>query len=802
MIRLLGRVRTLLLPAAFLAGAALFVLAVHEHYPIGDWLFWHYAKAWAWCALFAVACLSSGNLALEVLVRRTLPLREHAVFALALGVLTFFYAMFLGGLLGLYGQLFSVLMPCALFASGAPRLVRRGRRAWRHLGQIRVRARRPWWFYPVLLFGLYAVGLVYFAILSPANVAFDSRFYHLAVAQQYATEGGIQASPIAWAPMTIPHLASVLYTWSFTLPHAADGSEMFARMICAAHLEFVIFLFTLGSLPVMVRWLVPGARVGASWVALFLFPGILLYDASLSVAADHIAAFWAIPAYLALRRAYRNLDPRYCGLLAAMLGAALLTKYQAMYLMAVPIVALIGRALLLIVRKRLRSTAAERKSGATAAMLRPLGGLAIALIAGLVVTSPHWLKNWAWYGDPLFPYLAGIFPPNDWAPDLPYFFNEYHGKVAQKWSPQGTLSQRFIESCKATVMFSFEPHDWPRYHGKVPVFGSLFTLSLLVLPFLKRTKRTWGVVIATHVGIFIWFWTMHQDRYLQILVPWMAVVVAAMIALAWRENVVTRVATCVLVLTQVVWGGDVYFIPTHAMTKQSPAVTTAELLGQGYRKKYDQRYVIKGMPYKVQQSGLLPDDAGVLLHEYNLSLGLWRPVLSDAAGLQWGLRYELFESPAALHQRLTELGMTHILTRTKSARTDSLGSDLRFFDYLSEAQSLESFGDFRLYALPTQAPSAARNDMVAYLGCGKIYARGLHPLKNLWVRERRLLEKQPKRLPASKPGPKRPSDLGKWLEQADYVVTEAGCKSKPTPKQLAPFKKIVSWKKQHLWARK
>ena len=50
-----------------------------------------------------------------------------------------------------------------------------------------------------------------------------------------------------------------------------------------------------------------------------------------------------------------------------------------------------------------------------------------------------------------------------------------------------------------------------RYHGKVPVSGSLYTLLLVCLPFFRRTKRIWLLVIMTQVAIFIWYWIHHQE---------------------------------------------------------------------------------------------------------------------------------------------------------------------------------------------------------------------------------------------------------------------------------------------------
>src|SRR5262249_18021342 len=162
---------------------------------------------------------------------------------------------------------------------------------------------------------------------------------------------------------------------------------------------------------------------------------------------------------------------------------------------------------------------------------------AAALAMVVVLTSCHWLKNLLWHGDPLFPLLHRYLPSTPYWPG----FNLDAGVAAAAWVPQGSLSHRLWESLKAAVTFSFVPHDWSSYHGDVPVFGSLFTLMLPVLLFLRGTRRIWFLAAATMVGVFIWFWTYHQDRYLQALVPWMAAVTAAGLALAWRAGRAARV---------------------------------------------------------------------------------------------------------------------------------------------------------------------------------------------------------------------------------------------------------------------
>jgi len=795
--RVWSLVRSIGLSLASVGAIYLFARVVGTHYPVKNWLFWTYLKIWGYVALFVAGSIGGGHLAMSTLGPRFVPLRERVVYTLATGVLVFYYLVFVGGLLHVLTGWFAVALPVVLALAGARGLFRDGRRVLRH-----VRARRANGVtpssrlrIPITIFGAFGVGLVYYAILSPRNVAFDSSFYHLGIAQQYATEHAIRPFQEGWLPGALPHLASVLYAWAFVLP----GLDMFGRIECAAHVEFALFVMTLLQIPTLVRYLAPRAGAAASWAAMFLFPGILVYDSSLTVAADHVAAFWTIPAWLAFRRAYRDPSPRNAALLAACLAGGILTKYQAMYVLAFPVLALIGKAAFSLAALGVRRI---RKQGPVTRreILAPLAGLGAALVAGLVLTTPHWLKNLAFYGDPLFPYLNKVFTPTHWVPDTGRLLDDWSTSQSSKWVPTGTTSHKLWESAKAMFTFSFSPHDWPNFHGKVPIFGSLFTLSTALLPFLQRTRRVWALSAATHLGVFVWFWTMHQDRYLQVLVPWMAAVVAATISLAFRSGIPGRIVVSALVLFQVVWGLDAYLIPAHAMTRATPLTTTSDLISLGWKKKYDDRFKVPGALFEVGRSPLVPDDARILMHENNPRLGIWRPVVVDVAGWQFALRYELMDSPAAVDDAFHNLGITHILSRPQSSRgMDCLGADLRYFDYLNaDTKQITRFGDMGFFELPKARPDPTPRTAVAYLGCNRLYERGLHELSSLSVRDKQVLKPPPRR-PATK---RLGTDVAEILADADFAVVDPKCKPGVDTSKLDAFVRIGTRGKEQLWARK
>lgn len=801
--KVVGSLRHVGLALAISVAIFLIFWQVNQHYAIKHWLFWMYAKIWGYCALFALASISSGHLAITALGGKRLPLLERSALSLAAGTLIFFLVMFVCGLLGIYNRVFAIVMPIVLAAPGLWSLFRHSRRVVHHLRGARKRTtwRPSALFWIIAAFGMTGIGLIYFAILSPRNIAYDSYFYHLGIAQQYALEGGIGKALEGWLPAAIPHLASVLYTWAFLLP----GMSMFERVVCAAHVEFVVFLFTLVGVPALVRKLVPQASAGLSWAAFFLFPGIFVYDSALSVAADHIGALWAIPAYLMTLRALRSLDvradggsreaARNFGLLAAFLAGGILTKYQGMYLAVFPAITLSLAIFWYFLR------ALWRRQFIWPTLRTILIGSSTAIVIGLVLTMPHWLKNFVWYGDPFFPYLNKYFHSPQWSANVGEVFDVWNEQT-KNWKPQGSTIDKLRETAQGMTLFAFQPHDWAKFHGRVPIFGFLFTMSALFLPFLRKTKRIWMLFVATEMGVGIWYWTLHQDRYLQLLLPWMACVVAATLILLWRAHWTAKPLTAAIVGLQVVWGADTYFIPAHAMTGTSAAPVTIELLSMGMKGKQADRYAFGDRLFEIGRDPVLPQNAKVLLHEWETRLGLWRPMISDFPGHMYAFQYEQPPSPVEFDKRIRALGVTHIISRSqKSGLHDSIGADLQFFAYVErDTQLLKKIGEWGIHALRPKAPTRNSNNIVAYLACGKQYERGLHKLVDMSVRDRFSTRKIPQ-VKAMKPLIPTSPDYRGIVQQADYLVTDAKC-TPPIPADTTQgFMQVATRDSEALWVR-
>lgn len=777
----------LYLGAALVAALTILAWQIAPHYPVSRWLFWRYAAYWIGALGWAVAAFSLGNAALEWFCPRPLRTLEQMTIAFGAGVYLFELAMFAVGVLGLYGPVTFFALPLLSVALTARPLWRFTTRALRAAGTARELwpRRKPAWRWAIVLFGFVGLLMLYLLILTPENVQFDARWKQMAIAEDYAVTGGIRRFDEGWTPGTRPHLANLLYTWAFLAPSA----ELFDQMLLSAHLEYVVFLVTtLVGIPAVVRRLVPGADPTTVWAARFLFPGVLLYDATLCGGSDHLGAMLGPPIFLVTLLTYERLNPRWAALLGLLMASAATVK-DTTALLLVPVPAL-------VIAYRVATTALRRllfEPGGLRAPLDWLGAPAAATLSVLVFTAPQWLKNLIWYGDPLYPMLHAYFRPRPWTETAPYVFQWLY-KDTQMWAPERSLAG-VLETLKVLVTWSFVPNDWPSLHGKVPVIGSLLTLLLLCLPALRRTGRLWLLIFYIHAGIFAWYWVHHQDRYLQGLMPLMAAALAACILLVWRTAWWPgRALVAALVGLQIVWGGDVWFIQTHAMIK-APIKEVADLFAEGFRSR-DRGLDALDRRLRVQQQWqdvgrATPEGARLLLHDINAHLGTRRQVVSDRKAWQLGIDYGLLRSPAEVHALYRSLGVTHVVfDADKSIGWDSLAGDLRFHEYASaHLGDRRQVGGFVVAALPAEPPVTRQNDVALLLTCRGAFEPGLHPLAQLAT-------------PVHGPAADRYEQPVRRLSSAEqavslaahasFLVQETRCHPKLPPELTKQFSRLVA----------
>src|SRR5690349_20619960 len=118
----------------------------------------------------------------------------------------------------------------------------------------------------------------------------------------------------------------------------------------------------------------------------------------------------------------------------------------------------------------------QRKRGNLEAPSLRARAEAIGITAGvaIVLTLPHFLNNWVFYSNPMYPFLSDVFKGSH--PAVSDGAMQAKMVVAVwNWKPPEALGERLKKCLEMVFTFSFKPHY--SFVNNLPVFGSTFTLS-------------------------------------------------------------------------------------------------------------------------------------------------------------------------------------------------------------------------------------------------------------------------------------------------------------------------------------
>ena len=679
---------------------AVFARYAHDFHPLGDWSTFFWARAWLGALCFGLASLAIGLKELAWLGQPAWSYAERSSIALALGVLTFSLGIFVLGSLGFLGRALFFAWPALLLLIGRGPLRRYTHglsRQWRAIGPRLVFPQSVPHALGVLLIVAGAFAL-YLQIIAPSNIGFDSRWYHVVIAENYAAAGRIRPFPGGWYLGAYPHLGSWLYTWAFLAP-----GELKHHLCLATHLEFLLVLATVSSTSVLASRLLRGARLRHGGAALFLFPAIFINGSNMTLGADHVLAFWAAPLGLMLLRYWADANARHGALLGALLGGAVLSKYQAIYFVAVLSVVL----------------------AVDLARRRRAGPVLLAALTTLVVASPFWLKNAIAYGDPFYPNLYRWFPDHPLYPGAVARFDQAYWFSGPK-VVRSTV-QRFGDAARALVEFSFSPIGFGKTPDHPMVFGSLFTLLLPIALWVRPRWRLFSIAGCVHLALIVWHLTLPYDRYLQALAPWMAACVAALLATVWRMGSrALRGAVSLLVALQITWGGDAYLFRSQEMLAALPL----RQLGPRH-----QEHPFARNPYPGEElaeiGARLPKGSLIVGHDFYQSLGVGAPAITDNPDWQGGIEYLQLDTPTQVLRRWLELGGTHILWPAEKEKRalEDLARDT-VFGRASVAFTDSSFtvAGYRVAPIIDRPPADTMRTRtrIAWLACEDAPARGVY----------------------------------------------------------------------------
>ena len=788
MSNLLARRVQLLLPATIVA-SAIVLYSIDVHYPVREWLLSRTLQYWILAVYWAAGCLSTGLEILSHVAKGRYRVTEAPFIAFPLGVLAFGIATFAVGLGGGIGRVYFGAVPAIFFAFGFSTL----RQTTQRFVQIARESRyRPSWIELGAL-GILAAGLVavYVPILTPKNLQHDARWYHLPIAAQYVATGRIGAFKEGWILGAYPHLTSLVYTWALAWP-----AGIVHRVELCAHLEFVVFLMTIAATPALVRRIVPGIRLPFAAAAFFLFPGFLVYDSNLSVGADHFAALFAPGGLLLLFPALGTLNPRLIALVGAMAAGAALTKYSAVCVVVPLLVVVALRAALVLVFASRTRAAVDRAARALA--LRKKAGVAVlALLSSFVVLwSPHWLKNYVFYGDPLYPILHDKLALHPWDSQASFAFKVFIERSILR--PEGGFDG-VLESLWAASTLGLKVNEYG-FHGTVPTFGFLFAGTLYCLPFVAAGRRVWTVYGMGWLAGLVWYATNHRDRYLQACLPWLVAGTISVLAIAWnRHGPKGRVGAALLVVVQLACGAGLWLVPAHNMANNATSLPDViELVGAGYHQRYKERFYPDetwAFAAWTDVGRAIPKKSRVLVHEDRLWLGLDRAVVIDEAGWQAGIRYGKAKTPADVWDILKKQGITHIVTGRSHADggTHGMAADLVFWDFVTTyARRLRDSRKLVAWAMPEARPPEAPLGEAAILTCNQSQPLGVYAFDGIKPRS-----------PLRPVSPDKES-FDAAFAQVTYVVNELGCNDLPPidDKVLPAFRFMGSRLNVGYWKRR
>lgn len=738
-------------------GLRIYAGYVDRVYPIEDWLAWPLLKVWGYVALLNLAWFSAGNWTVgKVLGLRDLPLLERAVLSTAVGVVIFVQLMYVAGALGWYTPAFAIVLALAMIAVGVRELLELGR-----LYRQNARTRPPLRAWTLLLWGIGgALTLViYLGVLSPDALNYDSTWCHLTVSQDYAREGGIVPFPGDYNK-AVPQLAGLIHTWDYLVPGLPEPA---LRWMLALHQEFGLFLWTLAGVAAAVRCMLGDARLPGTWLSFYLFPIIFVYDNGLGGAADHIAAFFALPGVVAAKRLLDQLTWPRALVMAACMAGGMLTKYQCFY-WVLPTCAVVGaklswHTLLPLLQKAPRET------------LKPLGRVWLVVLVCLpALISPHFVKNWIFYRDPVYPLAQEIFRGARPTVDNGVFLVN-HVFTDVNWVPRGTFVERALHALELTLKFSFEPHY--SFTKNFPAFGSLFTLLLPALVFVRRRAP---LLLGAFVGmcaLFAWGYTFNVDRNLQIFSPILVATTGALLVEIWRSGWLARVALTPLVAFQLLWGADAVFYSSQDRIR--PAF---DLIASGYAGNAKNRFDRYRSAF-VALGKALPPDATVMLHTSHVSLGIDRRVYLDWAGFQGLIGYSKVKTARELYDMYKSVGLTHVLYVPGERPAASIQEEIVFQTLLPSLPSpLSTAGGYRLQALPAEPPAPERPYKVLTLGLHG-YGSGVFSIEQLSTNE----YIDPAKRRYAKPSEPVPSDAE--LDALDVDAVVVGARTALSPEQSA-----------------
>jgi 4-amino-4-deoxy-L-arabinose transferase-like glycosyltransferase len=490
-----------------------------------------------------------------------------------------------------------------------------GARVWRELWTD-CRERRSLVFRPWVLAvpGVLLVPFILLALYPPT--AFDATLYHLPFARAFTESGGV------------PFLADLRFP---VFPQANEilfaAVMLFGRDVAAHGVQLVATLLTALLLVAWGRGAFPDYRP-AGWLAAAVFLGnpIVVHLAATGYIEPGLTLF--VTASLVALDRWRNGGGRGWLALAAVLGA---TAADVKYL-----------GFLFLVIAGLAAVLAGGRSRTPTARLRD--GLLFAAVAAAFL-APWYLRIYFHTGNPIFPFLPGVFGGSPWNVSL----------ADERISLLGRLA-RWVR-LPWDLIFEREKYN------QQPPFSPVYLAALPLLAFgAAREARVRLPLLVAAAYALACMWLPPDSRYLVPVLPLASLAVAGSVTVAVRRwpGPASRGLVWALCLGCLLPG---WLYAGYRIARQGPLPVTPAAR---------EAYLARSLPAHPAIAWLNRTRGSSYtlwaLHAENMAYFADGRFLGDWFGpASFGRVLDGLRDPADLHGRLGELGATHLLVTRQKA---------------------------------------------------------------------------------------------------------------------------------------
>ena len=322
-----------------------------------------------------------------------------------------------------------------------------------------------------------ALGLAFAMGLAPPVEDFDALVYHLTIPELWLREGSLIPS----------HLLG------YWVPHIVEGSFIVPMVFGAdTATHFLHLLWLVLTMLILWHWArtVWNDKIAWDSIAILLTMPSLLWLASWAY-TDYMLTFTGIATIYSIWKWHNTDDKRWIATGGIIAGLAMGTKYHSF---TIPVVAV----LLIIIW--------EKEN------LQRIKKIIFFSLIAILVASPWYIRNWAWMGNPFYPFLFGG-----------RFWDSF---LAQRLSGAGTgigLDLGALVALPFTVTLGIKDTNF--YDGRVgPFFLILLPITLWALWQTHQEKLNQQTLLPVYLLSFsgIIFWTLgvmntnnlFQSRYL------------------------------------------------------------------------------------------------------------------------------------------------------------------------------------------------------------------------------------------------------------------------------------------------